>query len=68
MELGEAPSTKAGEDVEAYFSRNKDYWMLRADDMAEKEGLEVSTKQLKKAAKKMAEEFFQSEQEKGQWL
>ena len=66
MELGEAPSVKKGEDADGYFSRNKDYWMLRADEVAEKEGLDVSTKQLKKAAKKMAEEFFQSEKDKDQ--
>ena len=41
---------------------NKDYWMLRADDVAEQEGLDVSAKQLKKAARKMAEEVWAENQ------
>ena len=59
MELGEAPAPASEEDVDGYFRHNEDYWMLAADDVANKEGIKVSEKKLKKAAKKMAAEYFE---------
>ena len=65
MELGEALDVKPDETLDNYFSRSRDYWMLKADDVASAEGLDVSTKQLKKAARKMAEEFMNESGKKG---
>lgn len=62
MDLGEPPAPTSDEDIDTYFRRNKDYWLLKADDMASAEGLEVSGGKLKKAAKKMAQEFWDGQQ------
>ncbi|KAI0236404.1 Kelch domain-containing protein 4 [Lamellibrachia satsuma] len=53
------PVVTSGESAKDYFSRNHDFWMQEADAVATKEGLSVTGKQLKKAALKMAEEFFE---------
>ena len=66
MELGEAPSAKPDETLDNYFSRTRDYWMLKADDVASAEGLDATTKQLKKAARKMAEDFMSDSGKKGE--
>jgi len=57
----EIPTINSGEEVTDYFSRNKDYWLLVADDEATKEGVELSGKNLKKKALKMAENYFTSQ-------
>ena len=55
------PVVTSGELAKDYFSRNHDFWMQEADAVATKEGLSVTGKQLKKAALKMAEEFFEKQ-------
>ena len=55
------PAVTSGETAKDYFSRNRDFWMQEADDVATKQGLSVAGKQLKKDALKMAEEFFEKQ-------
>ena len=57
------PAVTSGETAKDYFSRNRDYWMQEADTVATKEGITVTGKQLKKAALKMAEEFFEKQKQ-----
>ena len=54
----EIPRVKSGESVTDYFGRTRDYWLQEADQEAEASGAEVTGKQLKKEALKLAEIFY----------
>ena len=56
----DAPGIEDEEEFLDYFSRTKEFWLDQAESVAEKEGLEVTGRRIKKAATRMAEEFFNS--------
>ncbi len=56
----DAPDVDGDEDCADYFGRTKDFWLDQAERVAEKEGLEVTGRRIKKAATRMAEEFYSS--------
>ena len=57
----DAPPIESGEDFDTYFDRTTEFWLEQADEMAKEEGIAVSDKQLKKAAKNMAKEYYEEE-------
>ncbi|ELU14765.1 hypothetical protein CAPTEDRAFT_226649 [Capitella teleta] len=57
-----APSISAGESLDEYFERSKESWVAKAEAVAQKEGLNVKPKQMVKAARNMAAEFYQQHQ------
>ena len=59
----DAPAVVEDEDPSAYFERTQDYWLEHAQQVARKEGIEVSAKKLKKAASKMAAEHVSSQRQ-----
>ena len=54
----DAPEVEEEEEFAEYFSRTKEFWLDQAESIAEKEGLEVTGRRIKKAGIRMAEEFF----------
>ncbi len=59
MEEG-IPVIEEDEDFPDYFSRTKYFWLEEAEKLAKSEGLDVTGRQVKKAASRMAEEHFNS--------
>jgi hypothetical protein len=45
--------------MDVYFERTKDFWTAKATEIAAKEGIEATPKQIKKAAVNIAKEFWQ---------
>ena len=54
----DAPEVQEDEEFADYFSRTKEFWLDEAEYVAEKKGLEVTGRRIKKAATRMAEEFY----------
>ena len=54
----DAPVVEKDEKFQDYFSRTKEFWLDESESVAEKEGLEVTGRRIKKAATRMAEEFY----------
>ena len=54
----DAPVVEEEEEFADYFSRTKEFWLDESESVAEKEGLEVTGRRIKKAATRMAEEFY----------
>lgn len=54
----EIPEVRGEEEFAEYFSRTKEYWLDQAETLAEKEGVEATGRRIKKAANRMAEEFY----------
>ncbi len=54
------PVIEEDEDFADYFSRTKYFWLEEAEKLAKSEGLDVTGRQMKKAASRMAEEHFNS--------
>ena len=54
----DVPEVEEEEEFTEYFSRTKEFWLDQAESVAEKEGLEVTGRRIKKAGIRMAEEFY----------
>ena len=60
MEDEAAPDARHGESLNDFFGRTRDYWLEAADTRAERAGIELLGKALKKEAFAMAEEHFKA--------
>ena len=54
----DAPEVEEEEEFTEYFNRTREFWLNQAESVAEKEGLEVTGRRIKKAGIRMAEEFY----------
>ncbi|KAK2147837.1 hypothetical protein LSH36_532g05014 [Paralvinella palmiformis] len=61
-DMDTAPPINEGESLDDYYQRTAAHWLTQATDVANEEGLQVSEKQLKKAASRMAKDYYKEHQ------
>ena len=58
IDFSDAPEKPASEPTVEYFERTKDYWVAKAKEYCDSEGLTLSSRKLEKLATEMCQEAF----------
>ena len=62
MDTEDAPCVEDTESYEEYFTRTVEYWQNKVKQVASEERFKVTEKQMVKAAKKMSQVFYKSQE------
>ncbi|XP_052819365.1 kelch domain-containing protein 4-like [Mya arenaria] len=58
IDFSDAPERPINEAIKDYFARTKDYWVSKAKEYCDSEGMTLAEKKLEKLAKEMCQESF----------